>query len=121
MNNPGILLLLLLLAGITIPASGFAECLILSDKTLDEKRADYGMVTAEWSAKIRNQCDASYDGTLKVNLLDKDEKVLQAVTDIVILQANEEKESRRTVTIPAESVDEVKRIDVEIRERARPR
>lgn len=113
-------LTVLILAYAFFPGSIYAECLILSEESLDEKRSDYGLVTAEWSAKIQNICDSPYDGTLKVNLVDKDERVLQAVTDIVILRANETKESRRSITIPGESIDVVTRIDVEIRERERP-
>lgn len=111
----------LILAYALLPVSVYAECLVLSDESLDEKRSDYGLVTAEWSATVQNNCEEAYDGTLNIKLLDKDEQVMQKITDIVILRANETKESRRSITIPAESIDEVDRIDVEIRERERPR
>jgi len=113
--------LVLTLTCILLPGSVLAECIELSDKALDEKRSDYGLVTAEWSAKVHNKCDKPYDGTLRIRFLDKDERVMQTVTDIVILRANETKESRRSITIPAESIDEVNRIEEEIRERERPR
>ena len=117
MKNAG---LTLALTGMIIPFEIYADCLEVKEKSLQERQVDYGLVTAEWSAQVLNKCESPYDGTIRIRLLDSDDKVLQATTDIVILQANEKKESRRSITIPAEGISDVDRIEVEIEERERP-
>lgn len=97
-----------------------AECLSVSEETLDEKRTDYGLTTAEWSAKVHNKCEAAYDGTLRIRFMDSDDQLLHTTTDVIILLPNESKESRRAVTIPVESLSEISHTDIEIRERERP-
>jgi len=104
-----------------IGPAGAAECLSVNHNDLTAVRAEYGLVTADWSATVENQCDAPYDGTLKVAFLDKDEEALLSVTKIVTLRARESMDTGKTVSIPAESVDDVDQIHVEIRELERPR
>lgn len=95
-------------------------CLEVSDKSLDEKSTEYGLVTAEWSAIVQNKCESPYDGTLSIRFLDSDGQVLHTATDVIILQANDEQESRRTITIPAKSISDIDQTEVVISERERP-
>jgi len=112
--------LIIILTFVLCNTSMAAVCLEVSDESLNEISADYGLVTAEWSAMIQNQCDSPYDGTLSIRFLDGDDQLLHSATDVIILQANDEQESRRTITIPVKSISEIKRTDVVITERERP-
>lgn len=114
-------ILLSLLNILTIGLADAAECLSVSRNDLSELHTEYGLVTADWSATVENQCDAPYDGTLKVAFLDEDEEALLSVTKIVTLRPRETVDTGKTVSIPAESVDDVDQIHVEIRELERPR
>lgn len=112
---------LLVLAGsfwaVSAPA---AECLTVSDNNLEEIRNEYGMATVEWSAEVSNSCDASYDGTLTVQLLDSDGEALHEALEIIILQNNASERTTKRITLPVESYEAVADISVDIRERERP-
>lgn len=97
-----------------------SACLEVSNESLDKLNADHGLITAQWSALIENHCGSPHDGTLSIRFLDSDDRVLHTATDVIILQANDEQKSSRTVTIPVGSISEIKRTDVEIIERERP-
>jgi hypothetical protein len=113
-------ILILILTIILGNNSMASVCLEVSDESLDEKSANHGLVIAEWSALVQNTCESPYDGTLSIRFLDSDGRVLHTATDVIILQANEEKESRRTITIPVKSISDIDQTDVKISERKRP-
>lgn len=112
---------LLVLAGSFWAASApAAECLTVSENNLEEIRNEYGMATVEWSAEVSNSCDASYDGTLTVQLLDSDGEALHEALEIIILQNNASERTTKRITLPVESYKAVADISVDIRERERP-
>lgn len=112
--------LVLLATGLGAASAPAAECITVSDNNIEEIRADYGMTTVEWSAEVRNQCDAAYDGTLTVRLLDSDGAVLHEALEIIILQNNASKRASKRITLPSENYKALNDIDVDIRERERP-
>lgn len=113
-------ILIMILTVVLCNTSMASVCLEVSDESLDEQSSDYGLVTAEWSAIVQNKCESPYDGTLNIRFLDSDGQVLHSATDVIILQANDIQESRRTITIPVRSISDIDQTDVEISERERP-
>ena len=96
------------------------KCLSVSDNALEEIRTEYGMTTVEWSAVVRNSCDASYDGTLTVRLLDDAGEVLHEALEIIILEHNATEQASKRITLPEDNYRALDNIRVEIRERERP-
>lgn len=114
-------IILLILGLVATTGARAGECISVSDNKLDEIRTEYGMTTVEWSAEARNHCDAAYDGTLTINFLDTDGTVLHEVLEIIILQNNATEQTSKRVTLPADSYKAVDDVQVDVRERERPR
>lgn len=102
---------------VTAPA---AECLEVRDSQIEEIRTDYEMTTVEWTAMIKNTCNAAYDGTFTVKLLDEQGAVLHETLEVMILQKNASKPATKRITLPAERYKALDSIRVDIRERERP-
>jgi len=102
---------------VTAPA---AECLEVRDNQVEEIRTDYEMTTVEWTATIKNTCNAAYDGTFTVKLVDEQGTVLHETLEVRILQKNASEPAAKRITLPAESYQAMDSIQVDIRERERP-
>lgn len=112
--------LVALIASLWLVTAPAAECLEVRNSQVEEIRTDYEMTTVEWTADVRNTCEASYDGTFTVKLLDKQGSVLHETLEVMILQKNASKPASKRITLPAESYKALDSIQVDIRERERP-
>ena len=113
-------ILMVLLGLVALSGAQAGECLSVSDNALEELRTEYGMTTVEWSAMVSNSCDASYDGTLTVQLVDSEGGVLHESLEVIILKQNASEQASRRITLPEENYRALDDIKVEIRERKRP-
>ncbi len=102
-------------------AAAAAECLFVQDNSMEEKETRYGITTAEWTADVRNDCDAPYDGTMTVKFKDADGRVLYKAVQIVAVRGGSRENARRRVNIPADKFKAIDTIDVAMEERERPR
>lgn len=112
--------LTVLLGCLAVSGAQAEDCITVSDSHIEELETRYEMTTLEWQARINNDCDSAYDGTLTVRFLDEDGEVLHETLEIVILQNRGSENTNRRVTIPAGTYKRVAEIEVDIRERKRP-
>lgn len=102
---------------VTAPA---AECLEVRNSQVEEIQTEYEMTTVEWTADIMNTCNASYDGTFTVKLLNQQGSVLHETLEVMILQKNASEPAAKRITLPADSYKAMDSIEIDIRERERP-
>ncbi|MEX2354234.1 MAG: hypothetical protein WD709_08610, partial [Gammaproteobacteria bacterium] len=101
------------LLGFVARINASEHCLVTSselDVTIE--RSHTGLVTANWSIEINNQCDAPYDGTMRVQFFTEDSAVPQETVDFIILQARESSTATGSVNLPVEDLSEISRTEV---------
>lgn len=104
-----------------VAAVASAECLRVEGNSVDEKTTRYGITTAEWSADVRNDCDAPYDANLTVMFKDVDGRVLQKAVQFVAVDGGNKENTRRRINIPEDQFQAIDTIEVTTEERERPR
>lgn len=96
------------------------DCLAIHDNNIREESTESGITIAEWSARVENVCDDSYDGTLTVQFLDDQGEVMHETLEIVIIEGRGSTDTRKRVNIPSDRYNRIARIKIDIRERKRP-
>lgn len=104
-----------------VAAAATAECLRVEGNSVDEKNTDYGITTAEWTADVRNDCDAPYDANLTVTFKDADGQVLHKAVQFVAVRGGNQENTRRSINIPEDQFQAIDTIEVTTEERKRPR
>ncbi|MEX2524589.1 MAG: hypothetical protein WD750_06500 [Gammaproteobacteria bacterium] len=113
----GMLGTVLLALAVAVPA----ECLQVEGNSVDEKSTRYGITTAEWTADVRNDCDAPYDANLTVMFKDVDGRVLHKAVQFVAIRGGNRENTSRRINIPEDQFQAIDTIEVATEERERPR
>lgn len=112
--------LLLLVLSLAVSQATAADCIAISDSNVEEVRTEYGMTTAEWRAKITNNCDDPYDATITLHFIGQEGEIIHETLEIVIMENNGEEDTVRNITLPSERYQQITETRVKIRERKRP-
>jgi hypothetical protein len=106
---------------VAVSGAGRAECLAVTDNSVQEQATRYGITTADWTGTVHNACAEPYDATLTVRFRDTDGRILYKAVQITRVRGGVRREVSRRVNIPDDKYRVIDSIDVAVEERQRPR
>lgn len=105
---------------LTLPLPLWAECLSVVAQGIETQAQEVGAARVAWHAEIDNRCRMPQDALLDIRFVDVDGETLYEVRDQTVLGRLGSKKIKRQVYIPAQHIEAIEDIEIELKERERP-